>query len=176
MRSFIAMTLVFVSHFLWAQDTNPTLIDLLNHVVGGKWVSTNMNNDGEPESYGSYMMSFENWSDDKESVIGTIYGIKNNGDTTQLIEVWNFIDKSTNSLFYVQKTTWGWYSTGSITRFEEKHLDIQFKTITEEGQSFYTRDLHYIQGEDKMKAVTFHRSEDQEEWKEAGTSIWSRIN
>ncbi|WP_424963671.1 hypothetical protein [Ekhidna sp.] len=156
-----------------AQES-PTIKELLNHVVGGTWSSTNSTNEGKPEDYKLFFMSFKNWADDS-SVTGSIFGVQNNGDTIQLIEVWNFIDRSKGNLFYVQRTTWGWYGTGTISRYEEKHLDIQFKITTPEGQQFYTRDLHYIDSKHKMRAITFHKATEDEEWKEASRSEWTRI-
>lgn len=159
-----------------AQDIQkPTLKALLNHVVGGIWTSANQNNEGKPEDYKTFFMSFKNWADDS-SVTGSIYGIKNNGDTTQLIEIWNFIDKTNDNLFYVQRTTWGWYGTGTISRYQDSHLDIQFKIHTDQGQEFFTRDLHFIESNDKMRAITYHKAREEDEWKEASRSEWVRVN
>lgn len=165
----LTLLVVFGCH----AQSEPTLKELLNHVVGGTWVSTNINNEGKPDDFKTFLLSFENWADDS-SVTGSIFGIRNNGDTTQLIEVWNFIDQANNNLFYVQRTTWGWYATGTINRHESKHLDIRFKTITPEGQQFYTRDLHYIDSENEMRAVTYHKTNEEDEWKEASRSEWKR--
>jgi len=170
---FIALNII--GSVCLAQNPEQTSLKaLLNHVVGGTWVSTNNNNEGKPEDYKTFFMRFNNWSDDA-SVTGSIFGVKNNGDTTQLIEIWNFIDQSNNTIFYVQRTTWGWHATGRISRFEQKHIDIQFKTRTEQGKEFYTRDLHYIESKNKMRAISYHKAKAEDEWKEANRSEWTRL-
>lgn len=155
-----------------AQETK-SLEELINYVVGGTWTSTNEDNDGKPESFKSFYMNFSTWSDEA-SVIGTISGVKNNGDSSQLIEIWNFIDQANQSVFYVHRTTWGAYATGIIQPFENEHIDIQFKSTTPQGQQYYTRDLHYIEGRNRMRAVTYHKMKEGEEWKEATRSEWIR--
>ncbi|MEQ8927985.1 MAG: hypothetical protein RLO81_19365 [Fulvivirga sp.] len=166
--------ILFIAFHAPAQDKQPSLKELLNHVVGGTWVSTNKENEGKPEDYKTFYMNFKNWADDN-SVTGSIYGIMNNGDTTQLIEIWNFIDKSKNNLFYVNRTTGGWIGTGTITPYEGKHLNIQFKTRTDQGQEFYTRDLHYIEGPNKLKAVSQHKAKEEDNWGVEKISVWERI-
>ncbi|MEQ9304113.1 MAG: hypothetical protein RJQ14_09380 [Marinoscillum sp.] len=157
-----------------AQESHPkTQKELLNHVVGGTWISTNEQNEGKPEDYKSFYMSFENWSDDA-SVTGSISGIKNRGDTVQLIEIWNFLNEAEDNIFYVHRTTWGWYSLGAIKPYLSKHLDIQFKTRTPDGQEFYTRDLHYLDTKDSMSVITYHRLTQDDEWEEVSTSTWTR--
>ncbi|MEQ6166016.1 hypothetical protein AAOE16_02385 [Ekhidna sp. MALMAid0563] len=171
MKRTLTFLLLLVAIVSKGQDRS--LKELINYVVGGTWTSINEDNDGEPEGYKSYYMNFSTWSDD-ESVTGTIYGVKNNGDTIQLIEVWNFIDKANQSIFYVHRTTWGSYATGTIQKYEGKHIDIQFKSTTPEGQQYFTRDLHYIEERNRMRAVTYHKSKEGEEWKEANRSEWTR--
>lgn len=63
-----------------------SLTELLNFPIGGTWVSENNQNDNLPESFATFYMKFQNWSS-KESVTGSIFGIRNDGDTLQLIEV-----------------------------------------------------------------------------------------
>lgn len=155
-----------------AQDS-VSLKTLINHVVGGTWISTNANNEGKPEDYKTFYMYFENWSDNS-SVTGSIFGIRNNGDTTQLIEIWNFIDEANDNIFFVQRTTWGWHGTGTITPHKGKNLDIQFKMNTPEGQQFYTRDIHMLDGKNQIQAITYHKAREDDEWKEASRSSWTR--
>ena len=165
--------LLLTMHFTWpanAQDT-PTLKQLLNKVVGGVWVSTNEKNTKSPEDFETFFMSFRNWAD-SESVTGNIYGITNAGDTSQLMEVWNFVDLANNNIFLVQRNAWGGKSIGFITPLEGQHLDIQFKTTVPDGRSYFTRDIHYFQGEGKMKAVTYHKAKEEDAWEEAGHSEW----
>ncbi|HNP17535.1 MAG TPA: hypothetical protein PKL31_03785 [Fulvivirga sp.] len=150
------------------------LHELLNHVVGGTWISQNQQNPGNPDDFKLFYMRFTNWGD-KESVQGNIYGVKNNGDSVLLIQIWNFINKAEKNIYLVQRTTWGEMSTGSITAYGENDLDIQFKSITSQGQQYYTRDLHYLDGNDKMRAETFQKSKEADEWKKTGESDWERI-
>ncbi|MEQ9591466.1 MAG: hypothetical protein RLN86_02655 [Cyclobacteriaceae bacterium] len=148
---------------------------LLNKVVGGVWVSTNEKNANGPEDFKTFFMSFDSWGD-RESATGNIFGITNAGDTTQLMEVWNFVDKANKNVFLVQRDAWGGKSIGAITPHEGQHLDIQFKTTLADGRSYYTRDIHYFEDENKIKAVTYHKSKEVDEWKESGTSLWIRRN
>lgn len=176
MKELIITSVLLLSSIAgFAQNNKPDLKKLLNHVVGGAWVSENKDNGGNPDEYKTFFMIFRNWADDN-SVTGDMYGISNAGDTTQLAEIWNFIDKPNNNIFFLQRTTWGWVGTGKIVPYEEEHLDIQFKTRTDQGQEFYTRDIHFIEGPDKLKAVSQHKARESDDWGEETVSVWIRIN
>lgn len=147
--------------------------EMINFMVGGTWVSENPNNTGEPEGYRSFFMKFENWHD-QNSILGSIYGIKNNSDTTGLMEVWNFVDPTMDGIRLIQRTAWSEFSEGAITLYKGEHLDIRFKSTTADGQVYYTRDIHYKESKDKLRAETFHRRSEDEEWQKAGESVWIR--
>ncbi|WP_139135337.1 hypothetical protein [Roseivirga sp. 4D4] len=157
-----------------AQDQENNLVHLLNHTVGGKWISTNEKNSGKPEDFRSFMMEFAQMADE-QSVWGDIIGIKNNGDTLHLMEVWNFINPAKKEILLVQRTSWGETSIGNIVPYEGKHLDIQFKSTTAQGQEYFVRDIHYVIGEDEMKAETFQKMALNDKWVATGTSTWKRI-
>lgn len=150
------------------------MVSLLNFPVGGTWVSENVQNDGEANSFSTFFMKFKTWSSES-SVVGNIYGVRNNEDTVQLLEVWNFLDKVNKNAFLVQRTTWGEKSIGTVAIYEEKHLDIQFKSTTSSGEEYYTRDIHYIISDNEMKAVTYQKRNESDEWAFASESIWKRI-
>lgn len=171
---FLSLAIVLAANYSIAQET-PVPKDLLNKVVGGVWVSANEKNSNSPEDFKIFFMSFDNWADN-ESATGNIYGITNTGDTTQLMQVWNFVDKANKNIFLVQRDAWGGKSIGRITPYEGKHLDIQFKTTIADGRSYYTRDIHYFDGDNKMKAVTYQKAKKEDKWEEASTSIWIREN
>jgi hypothetical protein len=171
MKKFLTITcLLFV---IQASSQDRTLEELLNFTVGGVWTSENGENDQQPESFSSFFMEFKNWSS-TTSVTADIFGVKNNGDTLQLMEVWNYINPSEQNIFLVQKTAWGSHSVGTIIPFEGKHIDIVFKTTNPDGTSYWTRDIHYLLSENEMKAETYHRSNESEEWKKANESYWIR--
>ena len=104
MRKPFATVFLILSTTLFAQER--TLEDLLNFTVGGIWISPNENNDEEPQSFRSFFMEFKNWSS-KASVTANIFGVKNDGDTARLMEVWNYLNPSENNIFLVQRTAWG---------------------------------------------------------------------
>ncbi len=151
------------------------MVTLLNFPVGGTWTSKNVKNDGKPNSFESFFMQFQSWSS-KSSVVGNIYGIRNNGDTTQLMEVWNFMEGDGKSAYLVQRTTWGDKGIGNVKPYDGEHLDITFMTTTASGSTHFTRDIHYIISENEMKAVTYHKEAKNDEWELAGESIWRRTN
>ena len=167
------LVLLLTKQTIAQESTSPK--ELLNKVVGGVWVSSNGNNSNSAEDFKTFFMSFENWGD-KESASGNIFGITNADDTTQLMQVWNFVDKANSNVFLVQRDAWGGKSIGSITPYEHKHLDIQFKTTLADGRSYYTRDIHYFEHDNQMKAVTYHKAKEKDEWEEASTSMWIRKN
>ncbi|MEP5612244.1 MAG: hypothetical protein ABJP45_08340 [Cyclobacteriaceae bacterium] len=171
MKIFISVFLLFSLIRTEAQDRS--LEEILNFPVGGIWTSTNENNDNDPQSFSSFFMKFENWSS-KASVTASIFGVKNSGDTSQLMEVWNYLNPSENNVFLVQHTAWGAHCTGTLNVFEGKHMDIFFKTVNPDGGSYDTRDIHYILSENEMKAETFHRLDETQEWKKASESFWKR--
>ncbi|MEQ8362401.1 MAG: hypothetical protein RIF39_08435 [Cyclobacteriaceae bacterium] len=156
-----------------AQSNSKSLEEHLNFVVGGVWASQNKNNDGKPESFNSFHMNFENWSS-KSSVRGEIFGVTNNGDTVALIQIWNYINPSQNNIFLTQRTSWGETGIGTIVPYKEKHLDIQFKSVTSEGQEYFTRDIHYVLSKNEMRAETYQKSKVTDEWQKTGESIWVR--
>ena len=119
-------------------------------------------------------MTFKNGINEA-SVFGEIHGIKNNGDSTMLMEIWNFISPSDSSIRLVQNTIWGEYSIGNIQLYKGKHMDIAFKSVTANGQVYYTRDIHYLISKNEMRAETFQKMKEEEKWKKAGESIWKRI-
>ncbi|MEQ9426548.1 MAG: hypothetical protein RJQ09_19150 [Cyclobacteriaceae bacterium] len=174
-RSFfkvVTIIILFTSTFKLSAQKN-SLIELLNHPVGGVWSSPNEQNNGAPDNFNIFLMTFENWSSE-ESVIGNIYGVRNNGDTTQLMEVWNYINPSENNIFLVQRTAWGEHSTGKIEIFESQHLDITFMSTTSAGVTYLTRDIHYILSENEMRSESFQKMKEEEEWRSVGVSIWKR--
>ncbi|WP_370089576.1 hypothetical protein [Ekhidna sp.] len=90
----------FTTHIIYAQEKS--LTELLNFPIGGIWVSEKKQNDNQPESFSSFYMKFQNWSSEK-SVTGDIYGVRNNGDTLQLIEVWNYTIPSAQHAILVRE-------------------------------------------------------------------------
>ncbi|MEP1097396.1 MAG: hypothetical protein ABJG78_19925 [Cyclobacteriaceae bacterium] len=169
-RHLLILLLAFATN-LSAQDRS--LEDLLNFTVGGVWTSENKSNDSEPDSFSSFFMEFKNWSS-KSSVTANIFGVKNNGDTSQLMEVWNYLNPSDSNIFFVQRTAWGAHCTGTVTAFEGQHIEIIFKTVNPDGSSYDTRDIHYILSKNAMRAETFHRLNESKEWEKAGESFWKR--
>ncbi|MEP1033758.1 hypothetical protein [Ekhidna sp.] len=149
------------------------MVTLLNFPVGGTWLSENIQNDGKPNSFAAFSMQFKTWSSES-SVLGNIYGIKNNGDTIQLMEVWNFIEPDGKSAFLVQRASWGGRSVGSVVPYEGTHLDIQFKSTSDIGDEYFTRDIHYVISKNEMKSVSYHKRNEDNEWQLAGESIWKR--
>lgn len=156
------------------QEGNKSNKELINFMVGGTWVSENEKNSGTPEDFESFYMNFENWHDEN-SVRGSIYGVKNNGETVGLIEVWNFIDPSNKSIRLIQRTIWQEHSEGTIHPYNKNGLDITFKSTTSDGQVYYTRDIHHRESLNKLRAESFHRTTENEEWKKANESVWTRV-
>lgn len=150
-----------------------SLEELLNYTVGGVWISENQANDHKPESFESFFMEFQNWSS-RSSVTADIYGIKNNGDTLQLMEVWNYIIPSQKDAILVQRTAWGAHSTGTVALFESQHLNITFRTTNPDGSTYWTRDIHFIISKNEMKAETYYRTNQKEEWEKTNESYWTR--
>lgn len=171
MKKLIALPLLLCACISIAQEKS--LEELLNYTVGGVWISTNENNDLQPESYASFFMEFKNWSSN-QSVTADIFGVKNNGDTSQLIEIWNYINPSENNIFLVQRTAWGAHCTGTITPYEGKHLDIVFKTTNSDGSFYWTRDIHYAISENEIRAETYFRLTEEEQWEKSNESLWKR--
>ncbi len=148
--------------------------ELLNHTVGGVWVSSNEKNDtSNPNDFKSFRMKFENWGG-RKSVKGDIYGITNGGDTTSIMQVWNFLDEYKKNITLIQRTSWGEQSMGEINVFEKEHFDITFKATTAQGQEYYIRDIHYIIGNDEMKAETYQKMKEEDEWMKVSESVWNR--
>jgi len=168
------MTLMIISLIGHAQEREPNLVRMLNHTVGGKWVSVNEKNSGKPDDFKRFYMEFRQMANE-QSVWGNIMGLKNSGDTLQLMEVWNFINPAKKDILLVQRTSWGETSIGNIVPYKGQHLDIQFKSTTAEGQEYYVRDIHYVIGDDKMKAETFQKAALSDDWMPTGTSLWKRI-
>lgn len=170
---------IIITAFLYPEKVcsqtqdNRHLKELMNSMVGGTWESTNDENTGKPEEFKSYFMEFKNWHDGN-SVRGSIYGIKNNSDTTSLIEVWNFIDKANKNIRLIQRTTWQEHSEGTITPYQGKHLDIRFTSTTADGQTYFTRDIHFVESPNRLRAVSYHRRTEVEKWQKAGESVWIR--
>lgn len=168
--------LIFIISLIAALNghSQTSLKTLLNFPVGGTWISQNANNDDKPESFSLFYMQFKPWSSES-SVLGSIYGIRNSGDTLHLIEVWNFMEAAGKSAFFVQRTTWGEKSVGSVTLYKDEHLDIQFESTTSSGEVYFTRDIHYVISENEMKAMTYQKRSKDDEWVLSGESTWKRI-
>lgn len=171
---FISISSTAFSFGFQQEEEMADLKEMINFMVGGTWVSENAKNSGELEDFQSFFMKFEQWHDEN-SVKGSVYGVKNNSDTTGLMEVWNFLDYSNRKIKLIQRSTWNSFSEGNIVSYEGKHLDIQFKTIMADGRSFLTRDIHFKESDNKLRAEQFHKSKEEEEWIKAGESIWRRI-
>ncbi|WP_436517477.1 hypothetical protein [Ekhidna sp. To15] len=172
MKKSIITLLVIVALNTHAQTDMKTL---LNFPVGGTWTSENIKNDKKPNSFRAFYMQFETWSS-PSSVLGSIYGVRNNGDTIQLMEVWNFLEPDEESAFLIQRTTWGDKSIGNVKRYEGEHLDITFKTTSSSGGVHFTRDIHFIVSKNEMKAKTYHKTSESDDWQFEGESTWKRIN
>ncbi|MBO6525255.1 MAG: hypothetical protein JJ971_15610 [Balneolaceae bacterium] len=149
------------------------LREMINFMVGGTWESENVNNSDNPEDFKSFYMNFENWHD-QNSVRGSIYGIKNNGDTLGLMEVWNFVDVPNKNIRLLQRTIWQEHSEGTIFPYEGKHLDIRFKSTMADGQTYFTKDIHFKESPDKLRAETYHRRTEKDDWQKASESLWIR--
>ena len=163
---------LLISNYAFCQDAS--LERLIAYPVGGTWVSDNKNNGGKLEDFQSFYMRF-NYGMDTQSVWGLIHGVKNNGYTLKLIEIWNFIHQGKQNIQLIQRTSWGEVAFGTIVPFERKHLDIQFKSTAANGNAYFTRDIHYLDGPDFMKSISYQKLTEADEWKESNTSIWRRI-
>lgn len=167
--------MILICQVTTSMAQNMSLTNMLNHPVGGIWVSNNKDNSGQEDDFKTFFMSFSNGIN-IESVWGEIQGVKNNGDTIRLIEIWTFVNPSESNITLIQKTAWGEICHGTIEPYQHKHLDIQFKSVTPDGIEYYTRDIHYLEGQDIMTAFTYQKSNESDDWKEQGTSKWKRLN
>ncbi len=169
----LLVLLFFVSSMSFASAQEQTLEELLNYPVGGIWTSLNDQNDHRPEGFKQFFMDFHNGLN-LESVYGLIGGVRNNGDTVLLTEIWNFVNPADSNIFFVQRASWGETSVGTIKPHEGKHLDIQFRSTMADGRTYYTKDIHYIDGPNTMRAVTFQKMKEEEDWREVHRSLWTR--
>lgn len=137
---------------------------------GGNWEAISPAAEGDP--FTKFIMTFS--ADGPYSVRGDIKGVKQNGDTTRIWDIWEFPDPSQqNTTVLVQRSDWAYGIGRSIFESGQKR-EGSLELTWYNDQHLKHRDTHRFNGPDTLISESADFDPESGEWGSKTQLHWIR--
>lgn len=169
----VALVLLAVLHWSFQSQPEKDHIEAFFRQLtsdGGTWEAASPTAAGNP--FTKFIMNFS--ADGPYSVRGSIKGVKQDGDTTHIWEIWEFPDPSQqNTTVLVQRSDWA-YGIGTSTFESDQKRAGALELTWYNQQHLKHRDTHHFNGPDTLISESTDFDPESGEWGPVSQLVWTR--